>query len=416
MPTVIGAIRDKWLALGGATSFLGQPLTDETITPDGIGRFNRFQGGSIYWSPTTGAYEVHGAIKGKWASLGYERSFLKYPRTDETKTPDGIGRFNHFQGGSIYWSPATGAHEVHGAIKDKWASLGYERSFLGYPLTDESITPDGIGRYNHFQGGSIYWSHTTGAHEVHGAIRDKWASLGYERSSLGYPTSDEQDFSEGGRVSTFQHQAIYWWPDTGPITLGNIVVRYKGLFCFGETDEASASDEPYAILGVIPTITNQTTTMRTQIYEGVDGGDSREDAIELYRGLPYGLQLTTVLMEHDLADPDKYKETIKVAVDKAAEGVALGLDHIPIVGPILAPIGEVLLRAISPDVVEALNDLVGGKDDHIGTAKLIVSPKDMVRLTLVDKQNLNGIEWHLDSPLISDGEASYKVYVDVTAE
>src|SRR5207302_49498 len=83
---------------------------------------------------------------------------------------DGVGRYNHFQGGSIYWTPGTGAHEVHGAIKDKWASMGWERSFLGYPVTDETGTPDGVGRYNHFQGGSIYWTPSIGAYEVHGAI------------------------------------------------------------------------------------------------------------------------------------------------------------------------------------------------------------------------------------------------------
>ncbi len=194
------------------------------------------------------------------------------------------------------------------------------------------------------------------------------------------------------------------------------MVRYKGLYCFGETNEVSGSDEPYAILGIIPTITNQTTTMRTKIYGDVDGGDSREDLIELYRGLPYGLQLTTVLMEHDLSDPDKYKETIKVAVDKASEAIATGLRGIKIVGPLIAPVGEALMKAIAPDVVEALNDLVGGTDDHIGTVTLLVSPKDMVRLTGVKQQNFHGIEWHLDSPLISDNEASYKVYVDVVAE
>ena len=42
---------------------------------------------------------------------------------------------------------------------------------LGYPTTNEQTTTDGIGRYNHFQKGSIYWSPTTGAHEVFGLIR-----------------------------------------------------------------------------------------------------------------------------------------------------------------------------------------------------------------------------------------------------
>lgn len=215
---VHGDIRGKWASLGWERSFLGYPLTDETPTPDGGGRYNHFQGGSIYWTPATGAREVHGAIRGKWASLGWERSFLGYPLTDETTTPDGVGRYNHFQGGSVYWTPTTGAFEVHGAIRAKWAALGWERSFLGYPLTDETTTPDGIGRYNHFQGGSIYWTPTTGAFEVHGAIRNLWASMGWERSFLGYPTSDELPTEDAtGRFSEFQHGSIYWSPATGAL-------------------------------------------------------------------------------------------------------------------------------------------------------------------------------------------------------
>jgi uncharacterized protein with LGFP repeats len=107
VPSVIGAIRGKWLQLGGSASFLGEPLTDETTTPDGVGRFNHFQGGSIYWTPTTGAHEVHGAIRDKWASMGWERSSLRYPTSDEQAVPG--GRRGYFQGGFINWTPAGGA-------------------------------------------------------------------------------------------------------------------------------------------------------------------------------------------------------------------------------------------------------------------------------------------------------------------
>jgi uncharacterized protein with LGFP repeats len=211
-------INAKYSQFGSASSFLGTPLDNHVqASPDGEGFYIHYQGGSIYWTPSAGAFSVRGAIRDKWASLGWERSFLGYPLTDETGTPDGVGRYNHFQGGSVYWTPGTGAREVHGAIRDKWASLGWERSFLGYPLTDETGTPDGVGRYNHFQGGSIYWTSNTAAYEVHGAIRDKWAEMGWELSYLGYPISDEAGMANNGRISKFQHGNISWTPTNGPL-------------------------------------------------------------------------------------------------------------------------------------------------------------------------------------------------------
>ncbi|MCP4600815.1 MAG: hypothetical protein GY847_09835 [Proteobacteria bacterium] len=207
---VNGAIWDKWSSMGYETSFLGYPLINGTVTPDGNGVFSHFQGGSIYWSPATGAQEIHGAIRDKWESLGWEQGFLGYPTSDHLPTPDGIGAFSHFQGGSIYWSPTTGPHEIRGPIYDKWEALGWEQGLLGYPTSDQLVAPDTVGRYSKFQGGSIYWSPTTGAHEVHGAIFDRWANLGWEQGSLGYPTSDELPYGSAGRVSHFQGGSLYW--------------------------------------------------------------------------------------------------------------------------------------------------------------------------------------------------------------
>ncbi len=130
-------------------------------------------------------------------------------------TPNGRGWYQHFAGGSIYYTSEHGAFEVHGAILAKWASLGWEQSFLGFPLTDESTTPDGIGRYNHFEGGSIYWTAATGAWEIHGAIRDRYASLGWEQSFLGYPLSDEHDGPNASRISDFERGQIAWSQATG---------------------------------------------------------------------------------------------------------------------------------------------------------------------------------------------------------
>jgi GH25 family lysozyme M1 (1,4-beta-N-acetylmuramidase) len=217
---VCGAIRDKYLALGGPSSFLGYPTTDELVTPDGTGRFNHFaNSGSIYWTPSTGAWSIHGAIRDKWASMGWELSVLGYPTSDETGASDGVGRFNNFNhSGSIYWTPSTGAWSIHGAILAKYQSLGGPSSFLGYPVTDETGTPDGVGRFNHFSNnGSIYWTPGTGAWSIHGAVRAKWASLGWETGFLGYPVTDETGTLDGiGRFNNFANSgSIYWTPSTG---------------------------------------------------------------------------------------------------------------------------------------------------------------------------------------------------------
>lgn len=184
----------KWQSLKGARGFLGKATTPVNPCPDGEGFFQHFKGGSIYFHPNTGAHEVHGAIRAHWASLKWERGFLGYPETDELHGRDekGKGRYSRFQNGTIYWHKTTGAHEVHGAILRKYHELGEEASFLGYPTTDERKTPAPRGRFNHFVGGSIYWTPQTGAHEVHGLIRKYWAQHGWERNdALGFPLTDE---------------------------------------------------------------------------------------------------------------------------------------------------------------------------------------------------------------------------------
>jgi LGFP repeat len=357
---------------------------------------------------------VVGAIREKWLALGGPYGFLGRPLTPELPTPDGVGRFNHFTGGSIYWAPNTGAYEVHGLIRDKWAEIGWERSWLGYPITDELPTPDGIGRFNHFTGGSIYWTPNTGAHEVHGQIRDKWAEIGWERSWLGYPITDELDFPEGGRVSAFERGAVYWWPDTGPIELNDVAVYYTGLVCFDETswDQGSNSDEPYAVIGVVsPTGTWAT---RSQVYGDVDRGESRPDLLELYRGKPGGLSLGVLLMEHDKSDPDIYKEEIQKAVAAAFEGVTKLIVLIPAVGPVIAAVAGPILAAVAPKVGELFNRLLNLGDDKIGQTTIAITAKEMVVLAARTANAWErGVEFKTATPVLQGGGASYKVYFGI---
>lgn len=217
---VYGAILATYIQLGG--SVYGYPTTGESATPDGRGRYNHFvelpNGAqkSIYWTEKTGARAVYGNIRARWAELGWERGALGYPTSDELVTHDGVGRFQTFEGGMIVWHPKTGAFEVRGDILTRYTQLGGSR--YGYPTTGETKTPDGRGRYNHFveqpNGAvkSIYWSQATGAHEIYGLIRGRWASSGWQSSHLGYPTGGEEPWSAepGGRRQSFEGGQILY--------------------------------------------------------------------------------------------------------------------------------------------------------------------------------------------------------------
>jgi hypothetical protein len=110
---------------------------------------------------------------------------------------------------------------MSGPITELWETMGAEESFLGAPVSELDPTPDGIGKFQHYENnGAIYWTEALGAHEVHGAIYSLWASQGYERSSLGYPTSHEyakhgSGSGRGIRISRFERGHIVWEAASG---------------------------------------------------------------------------------------------------------------------------------------------------------------------------------------------------------
>ncbi len=158
-PQVSGPVEQKYLSLGGCRSFLGPPVHGTMATPDGKGGlYAAFINGSIYWRGDLGAHVVRGEIRELWKAYGWESGWLGYPITDETVLADG-GRFGVFENGSIYWTRRTGAHSVRGPIRDKWASLDWERGPLGYPTTEEFPVPGGV--QVNFQRGAIIWLRDT---------------------------------------------------------------------------------------------------------------------------------------------------------------------------------------------------------------------------------------------------------------
>jgi hypothetical protein len=232
---------------------------------------------------------------------------------------------------------------------------------------------------------------------------------------LGYPTSDETGFPDGGRANTFQQGGIYWWPDTGAIDLRDVVIAYKGIHCFGETDwdQGSSADEPYVILSY--SSPERADTITSKIYEDVDAKETHSDFLEMYRGKPYGISLSTVVMEHDFANPDAIRAEIKSKVMDAHKvgTAALGLIPPPI-GPIVAAIVGPTLGALLPPVTDLLTALADFQDDKLGASNITLSAKEMVLLAArTPSKNFNGLVYKVESQLASGEGASYRAYFDI---
>jgi uncharacterized protein with LGFP repeats len=103
-----------------------------------------------------------------------------------------------------------------GAIYQRWQEIGGMNSVLGAPTAPED-SGGGDARYVTFVKGAMYWSPATGAEPVTGAIYDAWASLSYERGPLGLPTSAE--IQEPLQITqNFQHGTLNYERLTGNVT------------------------------------------------------------------------------------------------------------------------------------------------------------------------------------------------------
>ncbi|WP_179251174.1 arylsulfotransferase family protein [Enemella evansiae] len=216
-----GSIRQQWIAVGGAAGRMGYPTSDEFCGLRDGGCAQRFQGGLIYWQPGAGAQAVWGAIGEKYAQLGWENSQLGYPTSGEFCGLRDGGCAQRFQGGLIYWQPGAGAQTVWGAIGEKYAQLGWENSQLGYPTSGEFCGLRDGGCWQSYQGGAVYWSPASGAHNNLGVIRAEYGRQGWENGRLGYPVTDERcgiAAADGGCVQDYQGGTITWSPPRGAYT------------------------------------------------------------------------------------------------------------------------------------------------------------------------------------------------------
>ncbi|ABM03503.1 LGFP repeat protein [Psychromonas ingrahamii 37] len=383
-------ISEKHKTLGGDTGLLGKQMAWH-------GWWARYEYGAIFWNEET-VCEVHGAIWSKYYALGGPDSYLGLPKIDESITPDKIGRYNHFDRASIYWTPQSGAHEVAESILEKWKKLGSEKSFLGYPITDQLRAPDKIGLYNHFQHGSIYWSPKTGAHEVHGAIRSKWQELGWEQSSLGYPVSDEETLMDGkGKYNRFEGGEIHWYPHSGAYLanpdVSTLTLRCVKLHCIDETGKEWTGGEAGfdeikmggSLIEIGPAGENVYKFGLVDLEGGWDDNEWNNwtsprglvaTPINSDNGWPKAFLATFVLIEVDSGDYSKIlyglMEKVRPIVKEALEK-ALPVGELAAGGPLGAAIGFVAAK-LAAYILEQVFDWISGAwhDDPFKPGNMIL--------------------------------------------
>jgi SpoIID/LytB domain protein len=71
-----------------------------------------------------------------------------------------------------------------------------------------------------FEDGTIYSSSATGAHEVHGPVLERYLQEGGPAGSLGFPTTDVRRLENGNLRSDFEHGSITCQPEGGGCTVG----------------------------------------------------------------------------------------------------------------------------------------------------------------------------------------------------
>ncbi|MGY1726597.1 hypothetical protein ACI79J_06465 [Geodermatophilus sp. SYSU D01062] len=208
-----GAIGWAYQQQGGGTGPLGSPVNEMYcgLAEGGCGQ--DFRGGSIFWHPSLGAHVLNGAIHGVWNGSGRETGVLGYPTSGMACGLTGGGCSQQFQRGQVFWSPATGAHLLNGAISDYYTAAGRERGTLGYPTTGITCGLADGGCAQAFQGGWVYWAPSTWTHAVGGAIAAAWMRSGAETGPLGYP-STEMTCDGTGCTQAFQRGDVVWTAGT----------------------------------------------------------------------------------------------------------------------------------------------------------------------------------------------------------
>jgi uncharacterized protein with LGFP repeats len=263
------AITAAWHSNGGDTGPLGPK--DGGVYPVGDGFGQNFAGGKIYFTPATGAHVMQGAILEKYESLGGPvDSDLGFPTIDEGAGRAADSRNTTFSAADkpvIFWTPATGAWVVRGAINAAWDKLGGSAGPLGVPAEDEAYKGDVVTQK--FTVGELSWNRqakafTTVPPELAGQLaglevpEDATTAINAARRAAGGPLGP-LGAKQGGQYAIgpdgvgqdFAGGKIFYTPATGAnVVTGQVLKKYEtvggplGDLGFPTSSEADGGLQP----------------------------------------------------------------------------------------------------------------------------------------------------------------------------
>ncbi|MGM0929073.1 MAG: L,D-transpeptidase family protein [Actinomycetota bacterium] len=169
----------------------GYPVADIKVRSDKSAT-QRFQGGTISYTP---AHIIAGkkaidakAKKLKLVAVGNLNCRLMANGCVQTYAPSA----QSVKRVAIYWTAKTGARsmDLQHQIYKKFKASGFERGTLGYPTSDMNCGLKGKGCVQTFQKGTIAYSSSTGARILTAQMNYSWKARGSQNGKLGYPMLD----------------------------------------------------------------------------------------------------------------------------------------------------------------------------------------------------------------------------------
>lgn len=315
---VRGAMNAAWDKLGSSGGVLGVPVGDETYV--GEDATQPFSGGKVSWNrvnkefsttPPELAQQLSGlqvpidpaaAIDTAWRAAGGANGPLGAKQGNPDSIGNDAGLVQNFIGGKVYFSFATGADAVEGAILAKYESLGGPvGSDLGFPVSnpaDGGMAGSRVSMFSANDNPVIFWTAKHGAFVVRGAMKAAWDKLGGATGKLGVPVEDQTLYGDvisqkftGGKIAWNRVKNTF---STEP---ANLASSLSGLAVPGQNAPASSAQPATGIgalrhwwwwLGAIPVLLLiwilalivRRSRRRRRADAGEPGHDAGTDAVE----------------------------------------------------------------------------------------------------------------------------------------